>query len=151
MSGDIVAATLDILDHIPRGVSTDCPASVSELEFVAGGPPPVVAEHGDSISVAVSQADGFAAAISQEDGVEMAWPEFPEPEDDEIPEPILLTDTDFQKAYDDARLLWRKDMVRLLKGGLIFYNGIYPLAEVLLNVYDYLSRQTAVYVLKEAK
>ena len=26
MSGDIVAATLDILDHIPRGVSTDCPA-----------------------------------------------------------------------------------------------------------------------------
>lgn len=88
-----------------------------------------LAEHGDTIAAAVSQADG------------VAWPEFPEPDEDEIP--VLLTAADFHKAYDAARLLWRRDMVRVLKGGLIFYNGIYPLAEVLLNVYDYLSKQTA--------
>jgi len=87
-----------------------------------------IAEHGDVIAAAVSQADG------------VAWPEFPEPDEDEMPE-TLLTPADFHKAYDDARLLWRPQMIRLLKGGLIFYNGIFPLAEVLLNVYTYLVRQ----------
>ena len=114
--------------------------------------PEQVAEHGDVITVAVSQADGFAEPTNGTQVVaavlDEAWPEFPEPDEDEMPEPILL---DHHKNYDDARLMWRPQMVRVLKGGLIFYNGQYPLAEVLLNVYNYLSTQTAATAPQEAK
>jgi len=74
-------------------------------------------------NLAISQPDGFA-------GVEVSEAA-----------PTLLSDADIHQAYLDAYAIWRPAMVRLLRGGLIFYNGIYPLDSALLGVFEYLCKQ----------
>ena len=69
------------------------------------------------IAETVSQADGFAKPIS------------------------VLSEADFYKAYLDACSIWRPALIRILKGGLILYNGIYPLDSALLGVFEYLCKQ----------
>ena len=62
-----------------------------------------------------------------------------------------LDDADIHKAYVDASELWKSGTKRVLRSGLLFYNSLYPLDSIVLNVLEYLQHQRDVAgALKEA-
>ena len=130
-------------------------SEMDELQVGAGTAPvmPEIAEHGDVIAAAVAHVAGSSVCPCSP-----CTACLPEEKKDSylvvsaeqanallgaagVPSGLPLTPEQIAQSYKDAVALWRPAMIKVLKTGLIFYNGLYPLDRVLLGVYDYLQQQ----------
>jgi hypothetical protein len=141
------------MEFEPRGVNTDAPASVSELEFVSSDsaeayPSAAMVDKWMAEDAVVSLAPAIIEVTAAVEEFTTSVAAVTEAMRALL---VELTAADFKKAYDDAVILWKPGHIRAKQTGYLLYNSLDLPVETSAHVLQYLFDRAAELASPEAK